>query len=478
MNKSDLHEYQKWCIDFVKERPEAMLILEMGLGKSIIALTAIMDLMFDRFEVSKTLVIAPLRVARDVWPGEAVKWEHTAGMLRLSIMTGDLSHREAALRAPADVYVINRENVPWLTKTLEDRGEPWPFDMVVIDELSSFKNSRSRRWKALNRIRPKVKRILGLTGTPAGNGFLDLWAEAYLIDQGQRLGHYFREYKERYFHPAARNMMTGAVYHYMLLPGSEEKIYARLSDITVSMKALDYLKMPERVEVNHMVEMDESERYHYDQLRKEMVTSLNGEAIDAVNSAVLCGKLQQMANGAVYGEERKISTLHNRKLDMLEELVEEANGQPVLIAYWFRHDLVRIMERLAKLGYHPREMKSDKDIADWNAGRIEVALISPASAGHGLNLQQGGHILIWFSPIWSLELYQQTNARLWRQGQRKVVIIHHILTDETIDEDILTALARKDDTQQRLINAVNARLDIPDSNKNTAAEGGRGAKNR
>ena len=464
MNRNDLHEYQTFCIDFLENHPEAMLILEMGLGKSVISLTAIQDLMFDRFEVGKVLVIAPLRVANGVWPEESRKWGHTS-FLRLALMTGDAKKREAALRADADVYVINRENVSWLVDYLEKRKIPWPFDMVVIDELSSFKNRDSRRWKSLRKVRPKIRRIVGLTGTPAANGLLDLWAETYLIDQGQRLGPFLTRYRELFFRPASMNPASGMVYSYMPRPGAEKEIYRRISDIAVSMKSLDYLQMPECVMVNHMAEMDEKERKRYEQFREEMVLQLEGETIDASNAAALSGKLLQMANGAIYSPkgpeaEDAYIRLHERKLDMLEDLIEQANGQHVLIACWFRHDRERIMKRLRDRGYSPRDLKSPQDIADWNAGKIPVALISPASAGHGLNIQEGGHILIWFSLIWSLEQYQQTNARLWRQGQTEVVTIHHIIMKDTIDETALKALERKNTTQQNLIDAVKANLPV------------------
>ena len=418
-----------------------------------------MDLMFDSFEVSKVLVIGPLRVCNSVWPEERLKWD---GMdfLRMSVMTGSAKQREAAMRVPADIYVINRENVRWLVEYLEKRKIPWPFDMVVVDELSSFKNHQSQRWKALRKVRPRIKRIVGLTGTPASNGLMDLWAETFLIDRGERLGRFIGRYRESFFRPSGMNPYTGVVYNYEPLPGAEEEIYERISDIAVSMKALDYLDMPEFIPVTHEVEMDRSERKIYDEMKKELLVSVEGEEIDAANAAALSGKLLQMSNGAVYGEEGRSVRIHDRKLLMLEDLIEQANGQNVLVAYWYQHDHERIREYLTELGYKPRDLKSDQDIADWNAGKIQVALISPASAGHGLNIQRGGHILIWFSLVWSLELYQQTNARLWRQGQKEVVTIHHILTRDTVDGDVLDALKHKDTTQQNLIAAVKAHLTI------------------
>ena len=421
----------------------------------MISLSAIRDLMFDQFEVSKVLVIAPLRVSNTVWPEERLKWDGL-DFLRMSVMTGAAKQRELALHTPADVYVINRENVKWLVSYLEDRRIPWTFDMVVVDELSSFKNHQSQRWRALRKVRPQIKRIVGLTGTPASNGLMDLWAEVYLIDRGKRLGRMIGRYREAYFRPSGMNPYTGMVYGYDPLPGAEERIYEKISDIAVSMKALDYLDMPEFIPVTHLAAMSRSERKIYDELKKELLVTVEGEDIDAANAAALSGKLLQMANGAVYGDEGRAVEIHNKKLLILEDLIEQANGQNVLIAYWFRHDHDRIMRHLSGLGYSPRDIKTDADIADWNARKIQIGLISPASAGHGLNIQKGGHILIWFSLIWSLEMYQQTNARLWRQGQSEVVTAHHIVCKDTVAEDVLKALEEKDTTQQKLIAAVKA----------------------
>ncbi len=416
-----------------------------------------MRLMFDRFEVSKVLVIGPLRVSSSVWPEELKKWDGL-DFLRMSVMVGDAKQRIAALDAPADVYVINRENVTWLVEYLESAKRPWPFDMVVIDELSSFKSRDSRRWQALRKVRGKISRTVGLTGTPAGNGLMDLWTETYMIDRGERLGRFISRYRDIYFTPASKNPYTGQVYSYVPRPGAEEEIYRRISDITVSMKSLDYLDMPERVTVVHPVKMNEAEKGIYKRMKQQMIVELHGETIDAANAAVLSGKLLQLANGAIYTDDGEVVRVHDRKLDMLEDLIEQANGQNVLIAYWLRHDRERIMERLRERGYHPRELKTSLDIVDWNAGDIPIALISPASAGHGLNIQKGGHILIWFSMIWSLEQYMQTNARLWRQGQKDVVTIHHIVMKNSIDETVLKALEGKNTTQQALIDAVKAQL--------------------
>lgn len=451
------HRYQEYAISFIETHKEAMLLLDMGLGKTVISLTAILDLMFDRFEVKKTLVIAPLRVANTVWPEEKSQWDHTR-FLRMSVITGSAEQRKEALRTPADVYVINRENVKWLISSFEDAKIPWPFDMVVIDELSSFKSHKSQRWKALKKVRPMIGRMVGLTGTPASNGLMDLWAETYLIDNGKRLGRFIGRYREAFFKADGMNPYTGIVYNYSPLPGAEEEIYERISDISVSMKSKDYLNMPKRIEANHYVEMDPKEKRLYDKMKDQLLVTLDGETIDASNAAVLSGKLMQMANGAIYNDQKEVKVIHNKKLLMLADLIEQANGQNVLIAYWYKHDLSRILDYLKELSYAPREIRTDTDITDWNAGRIPIGLISPASAGHGLNIQKGGHILIWFSLVWSLEMYQQTNSRLWRQGQKEVVTIHHILTKDTIDEQIQKALSRKETTQSSLIDAVKAHL--------------------
>ena len=368
MKRNDLHEYQNYCVEFLKTHPEAMLILEMGLGKSAISLTAILDLMFDSYDVGKVLVIAPLRVARTVWPEERDTWEH-ASFLQMSVMVGSAKQREAALRTPADVYVINRENLKWLVDYLEKHHTPWPFDMVVIDELSSFKNHQSQRWKALRKVRGQIRRMVGLTGTPASNGLLDLWAETFLIDKGVRLGRFIGRYREAYFKAAGMNPYTGVVFNYVPLPGAEEAIYSRIGDITVSMKALDYLDMPEQVMVTHRVDLEPSERELYDAMRKDLLVDLDGEMIDASNAAVLSGKLLQMANGAIYNSDKQMRVIHDRKLEMLGDLIEQANGQNVLIAYWYQHDHERIREYLTEQEYKPRDLKSDQDIADWNAGK-------------------------------------------------------------------------------------------------------------
>lgn len=444
------HKYQTYATDFILEHPVSAVFLDMGLGKSVITLTAIFDLCLDSFLVRKVLVIAPLRVAADTWPCEIEKWDHLRG-LTYSVAVGSEAQRKAALLQRVSVYIINRENVQWL---VEDSGLPFDYDMVVIDELSSFKSYQAKRFRALLKVRPGVKRIVGLTGTPSSNGLMDLWAEFRVLDMGRRLGRFITRYRSAYFQPDKRNAQV--VFSYKPLPGAEDAIYERISDITISMRAGDYLDMPECVVNEVKVDLSEKERKAYDTMRTELVLSLGGEDVDAGNAATLANKLSQMANGAVYGEGKKILPLHDRKLDVLEDLIEAANGKPVLVAYWFKHDLERIRTR-----FTVREIKTAQDIADWNLGKIPVAVIHPASAGHGLNLQAGGSTLIWFGLTWSLELYQQTNARLWRQGQKaQTVVIHHIITKDTIDERIVSALRRKDKTQSALIDAVKANLEV------------------
>ena len=440
------HDYQKYAIDYIESHPVAAVLLDMGLGKTVISLTAIFDLLFDSFEVHRILVIAPLRVARDTWPAEIRKWEHLSG-LTYAVAVGNARERKAALMQGADVTIINRENLGWL---IDDSGIPFAYDMVVLDELSSFKNHKSKRFRALMKIRPKVKRIIGLTGTPSSNGLMDLWAEFKVLDKGERLGRFITQYRNQYFMPDKRN--GEIVYSYKPLPHAEDSIYRRIGDITISMKSADHLKMPELVSLQYEVQLSVDERKRYEALKQDLVLNLHGDEITAANAATLTGKLSQLANGAIYSDDGKIIEFHDRKLDALEDIIEAANGKPLLVAYWFRHDLERIRRR-----FNVREIKTSADIADWNAGNIPVAVIHPASAGHGLNLQAGGSTLVWFGLTWSLELYQQTNARLWRQGQEsRTVVIQHIIAANTIDGQILDALKRKDKTQAALIAAVKA----------------------
>ena len=447
------HEYQKFAVDFIRDHPAAAVFLDMGMGKSSITLTAVMELMYEQFEVNRVLVVAPLRVARHTWSDEIEKWDHLAG-LRYSIAVGTAAERKAALKRDADVYIINRENIPWL---VEQSGLPFDFDMVVIDELSSFKNHQSKRFRALMKVRPKIKRIVGLTGTPSSNGLMDLFAEFKLLDMGERLGRFIGQYRTAYFRP---DRMNGpVVYSYRLLPGAEEQIYGKISDITISMKGTEHLDMPELVSRRYPVYMEEDERKKYELLKETYVLQTAGGEITAANAASLSGKLLQLANGAVYTDEGGIQKVHDRKLDALEDMIEAANGKPVLTAYWFRHDLKRIADRLTERKIPFEKLDTPESIKRWNAGEVPVALIHPASAGHGLNLQGGGNILIWFGLTWSLELYQQTVARLWRQGQQAgTVVVQHIITAGTIDERVMKALEQKDHTQAALIEAVKAEV--------------------
>lgn len=447
------HNYQKYAIEFIKQHPIAAILLDLGMGKTSIVLSCLNYLMFETFEVSKVLIIAPLRVARNTWSDEIKKWDHLQG-LRYSIAVGTAAERIKALQADTDIYIINRENLPWL---VEGSGLPFDYDMVVVDELSSFKNWNAKRFKALMKVRPKVKRIVGLTGTPSSNGLIDLFAEFKVLDMGERLGRFISQYRLNYFKP---DRMNGPiVYTYKLLPGAEDQIYEKISDITISMKASDYLEMPELISTEYKVYLDDEERAKYEELKNELVLQLPGAEITAANVATLSGKLSQLANGAIYDDDGSVKSFHERKLDALEDLIESANGKPVLVAFWFKHDLNRIKDRLSKLKIDYEQLNSDESIRKWNDGELSVGLIHPASAGHGLNLQQGGNIMIWFGITWSLELYSQTIGRLWRQGQTaKTVSVVHIVTDGTVDERILKALEGKDATQKALIDAMKAEV--------------------
>lgn len=443
--KYKAHEYQQYATNYILEHPICCLMLDCGMGKTVITLTALWDLVLDSFDSGRVLIIAPKRVAQTVWAQEIDKWEHLTGLKAVRVL-GSEKERRLAMAQQSSLYIINRENLVWLIQNYR-----WNFDTVIVDELSSFKSNRSQRFKALKSVRPKISRIVGLTGTPAANSLLDLWPEMYVLDMGQRLGRFIGGFRDRFFQPDKRNREI--IYSYKPRPGAEEQIHNLISDICISMRAVDYLQMPELIENRITVEMSDKEKLTYHQLAKELVTSLDGETLDAVNAAALSGKLQQMANGAVYGDERKVLKFHDRKLDALEDLIEAANGKPMLVAYWFNHDHDRIHER-----FQVRDIDTEQDIADWNAGKIPVALIHPASAGHGLNLQSGGCTIVWFSVTWSLELYQQLNDRLWRQGQKHTVVIHHLLTGGTIDEDIMKALHERDVSQSALIAAVRARI--------------------
>jgi SNF2 family DNA or RNA helicase len=444
------YHYQAYATQWVIDKKKSALFLEMGMGKSVSTLTAILELMYDYFDVAKVLVIAPLRVASTTWEEEVEKWDHLKE-LRISKVLGSEKQRVAALYKKADVYIINRENVTWLVERFDS---DWPFDMVVIDELSSFKSSKAQRFKALKKVRPFIKRMVGLTGTPAPNSLIDLWPQIYLLDGGERLGKTVTGYREKYFLPDKRNQMI--VYTWKLKEGAEKTIHEKLSDICVSMKAKDYLELPDRINNVISVELPMKAKEQYDRLEKELILSIEEADVLAGSAAVLANKLLQIANGAVYDEDGEVKPIHDEKLKAMDELIETANGKPVLVFYGYQHDKDRILKHLEKL--KPRILQTDQDIKDWNQGKIQVLLAHPASAGHGLNLQTGGNIIIWFGLTWSLELYQQANARLWRQGQKQSVVIHHIIAKATIDERVMKALEDKDVSQAALMEAVKARM--------------------
>ena len=441
------HNYQNYAKDFILAHKVSALFLDCGLGKTITTLTAINELMYDSFEISKVLIIAPLRVAQSTWKDEIEKWDHL-NLLRYSIAVGDEKERLKALKQNAGIYIINRENVDWL---VNKSGIDFNFDMLIIDELSSFKSHTSKRFKSLLKIRPYFERVVGLTGTPSSNGLMDLWAEFRVLDLGERLGRYITHYRNEYFLPDKRN--GAVIFSYKPQPNAEERIYRRLADMTISMKSTEYLKMPELILNDLEINLDEEDQIKYKKFKKEMVMTIQEKEIDAINAASLSNKLIQLANGSIYDKDKKFYEVHNKKLDKLEEIIESANGKPVLVAYWFKADKERIEKR-----FKVREIKTADDIKQWNKGMIDLALIHPASAGHGLNLQSGGSTLVWFSLTWSLELYQQTNARLYRQGQKDTVVIHHLITKNTIDEDIMKSIKRKDKTQEALMKAVKARI--------------------
>ena len=446
------HDYQKYAIEYILTHPITAAILDMGLGKTAITLTAIEELLHNHFEVSKVLVVAPLRVARSTWPEEIKKWDHLSE-LRYSVVIGTPAERLAALRADAEIYIINRENLVWLMQ--QDR-QYLDFDMAVLDELSSFK-ANSQRTKAFLKLRPRLKRVVGLTGTPSSNGLMDLFYEFRCLDMGERLGRFIGQYRTTFFRPDRCN--GNIVYSYKALPGAEHEIYNRIGDITISMKAVDHLKMPELISTEYPVTLDEKERQRYEDMKKDLILDIPEHEVTAANAAALSNKLSQMANGAVYADDDSVIRIHDRKLDALEDIIESANGRPILVAYWYKHDLERITQLLDKLKVEYARISSPGSIEMWNRGEFAVGLIHPASAGHGLNLQAGGNHLVWFGLTWSLELYQQTNARLFRQGQKSgTVVVQHIIAKDSIDERVLKALAQKDNTQTALIDAVRAEL--------------------
>lgn len=445
------HNYQEYAIEKIIENPACALFLDMGLGKTVVTLTAINELMYNYFEVNKVLVIAPLRVAKMTWSQELEKWDHLK-YLTMSKVLGTKQQRLDALKKDADIYVINRENTEWLINLY---GKSWPFDMVVIDELSSFKSNRSRRFKALRKVRPLIKRIVGLTGTPTPNGLIDLWPQMYLLDRGERLGKTITSYREKYFIPGRRNWQTGVVYEYILKPAAEEQIYEKISDICVSMKAEDYLEVPELIEIPVEIELETKDYQRYKKFERDLLLPVSeDENIEALSAAALSNKLLQMANGAIYDDEKNVHVIHDEKLKALEEIIEAASGKPVIVYYNYKHDLERIQKHFKET----RTIKDEKDIKDWNQGKIPILLLHPASAGHGLNLQEGGNIIVWFGLNWSLELFQQANARLHRQGQTSKVSCYLLVTKGTIDEDVIRAINSKAKGQEALLEAVKARI--------------------
>lgn len=447
------HAYQRYCINRLLAEPAAGLFLDMGLGKTIITLTAINDLKFNRFAISKVLVIAPKKVAEGTWSKEAAKWEHLK-LLRVIPVLGTQTKRIKALNTPSDIYVINRENIPWL---VEYYRNTWPFDMVVIDESSSFKNHKAKRFKSLSWVRGHISRIVELTGTPAPNGLLDLWSQVYLLDQGKRLGKHITGFRERYFEPDQRD--RDHVFSYAPKPGADEVIQELIGDICISMKAEDYLELPDCISVVTPVILDNKAKAAYEKLEKEMLLEVDDTTIDAGTAAVLTNKLLQLCNGAVYGENREIVEIHDCKIEAFTELIEALNGQQALVFYNFQHDLMRIKNALAKTNLVVKELKGPQEEDDWNNKKINILLAHPASAAYGLNLQQGGNHVIWFGLNWSLELYQQANKRLHRQGQTQKVIIHHLVVEGGVDEDVMAALESKSTTQDNLMNAIKARIE-------------------
>lgn len=447
--KYEAHDYQKRATELVISTPKIGLFLDMGLGKTVITMTAIQDLMFDRFEVSRVLVIAPKRVAEDTWTREHAKWDHLKD-LKISKVLGTAAQRRKALEAEADIYVIGRDNVVWLVEHLQKVHKGWPFDMVVIDELSSFKNPQAKRFRALRKAMPYVKRVVGLTGTPSPNGLMDLWAEVYLLDRGERLGSTLGAYRERYFRPGARNGYV--VYKWDALPGARKEIEAKISDICVSMSAADYLRLPKRIDNVIPVQLSPAEMAAYKTMEAEQLLQIEDDDIAALNAAAVMTKLLQIANGSVYAVDGKVVQIHNAKLEVLEEIIDTTDG-PVLVFYSYKHDLAAIQGSIKGA----RVLNSTADIADWNAGKVQVLLAHPASVGYGLNLQEGGHVIVWYGLTWSLELYQQANARLYRQGQEKPVIIHHLIAEGTVDEEVMQALQHKDTSQAALLSALKER---------------------
>ena len=454
------HDYQKYCILRGLQQPELMLFLDMGLGKTVVTLTIVNDLRYNRFQIRRCLVIAPKKVAEDTWTREQEKWDHLH-LLKIVPVLGSQTKRIRALNSPGDVYVVNRENVPWLVDYYRN---DWPFDMVVIDEMSSFKSHQAKRFKSLKNIRGHIHRMIGLTGTPAPNGLMDLWAQIYLLDSGKRLGRTITEYRNNYFSPASRNATT--IFSYEPLPGADEQIQNSIKDICISLQAKDYLRLPEKIMNTRYIKLDAKAQKAYDTLEKQRILEMQDEVIDAGSAGILAGKLLQLANGAIYvntdtqnPKQREVVEVHDNKIEAFLELVEAEEGKHMLVFYNFQHDLIRIKAALGKKKLEVRELKNNGDISDWNAGKIDMLLAHPASTAYGLNLQEGGNVVVWFGLNWSLELYQQANARLHRQGQKQPVYIHHLVVTGSVDEDVMAALEKKDDCQTALLESLKARVE-------------------
>lgn len=443
------HAYQRYCINRLLTDEVLALFLDLGLGKTVITLTAINDLKYNRFAINKALVVAPKKVAEATWTTEAEKWEHLK-LLRVIPVLESEQKRIRALNTPADVYVINRENVPWL---VEYYRNSWPFDMVVLDELSLFKNHQAKRFKALTWVRSHIKRIVGLTGTPAPNGLMDLWAQIYLLDRGERLEKYITHYREKYFEKNYNG------FGYTPKPGAEEVIHQKIADICISMKAEDYLELPDCVTNIIPVVLDDRAKKLYRRMERDLLLEIGDAEITAASAAVLTGKLLQLCNGALYDDKRRVHEIHDCKIEAFLELIEQLNRKPTLVFYTYQHDLARLKKALVKTGLRVRELRTSQDQMDWNAGKIDVMLAHPASAAYGLNLQDGGNHVVWFGLTWSLELYQQANGRLYRQGQKQKVIIHHLVVQDGMDEEVMAALEQKSTTQDRLLESLKARIE-------------------
>lgn len=448
------HDYQKYTTEQIIKNPKIALILDMGLGKTVCTLTALNELIYNHFEVDKVLVIAPLRVAEMTWQEEIEKWDHLGG-LRLSKMLGSEKDRLRALNKDADIYVINRENIKWLvTYYLEHKNQKWKFDTIVIDESSSFKNPQSQRFKALRKVAPIANRVILLTGTPAPNSLMDLWPQIFLLDQGKRLGRTLTTYRKTFFDPGRRNRTV--VFDYVLKEGAEKEIYRRISDIAVSLKAEDHLQMPERVDNFIEIKMPPKIKRIYEEMEREYLIEIDEDQITATSAGVVSNKLLQMANGAVYDENRKVVEIHDLKLDALQEIIEDNDKKPIMVLYNYQHDRERLLERFSK--YKPRELQTHEDKQAWDRGEIQLLLAHPASMGHGLNLQAGGNIIVWFGLTYSLENYLQANARLYRQGQKESVIINHLVVKGTRDEDAIMRLKNKNINQNELIESIKAKI--------------------